>query len=66
MKSPIEVTGISVAKAALLSEEDWDIQYDTVQGFWNCFENKHINIVITISDESTLITNEYVPFNTKS
>jgi hypothetical protein len=33
MKSPIEVTGISVGKAALLSKEDWDIQYNTVQNF---------------------------------
>ena len=29
----------------MLSEADWDIKDDTVQGFWNSLENKIINII---------------------
>jgi hypothetical protein len=32
----------------MLSDVDWNIEEDTVQGFWNTFENKLINIVDTI------------------
>ena len=30
---------------SMLSEVDWNIEDDTVQGFWNSFENKLINVV---------------------
>jgi hypothetical protein len=29
----------------MLSKEDWNIGVSDVQGYWNCFENKLINIV---------------------
>jgi hypothetical protein len=29
----------------MLSAEDWNSMEETVQGFWNSFENKLINIV---------------------
>jgi hypothetical protein len=32
----------------LLQQEDWSVDDDTVQGTWNMFENKLINIIDTI------------------
>jgi hypothetical protein len=52
---------------ALLSEVGWDIQDDTVQGFWNTFKEK-INFVespLPMSNESTIDLNSCVPTNIK-
>ena len=32
-----------------ISEENWDIPFDSVQSYWNCFESKLINIIDSIA-----------------
>jgi hypothetical protein len=42
---------------SLLEQEDWSIEDDTVQGTWNYFENKLINVVDTIIPLAKFINN---------
>ena len=42
----------------MLSAEDWDIMDDTVQGYWNSFEHKLINIVDSLIPMSLESNNE--------
>ena len=42
-----------------LSEEDWDLEAETVQSYWDELENKIINIVDLLTPITTFINNTY-------
>ena len=48
------------SKTLLLNElhkVDWSIKYDSVQSYWNCFENKLVKVVDRLCPLSTFISN---------